>query len=113
MSTTPLELNDYRCDVCEFVYRPAHFGNVDLSDQPDDFACPNCQATKSHFQVDTEPEDAIEDGADAGDDSEEETVAAGEGAVATADGAGLTPRRIYTNESDPSVATLKELRDEG
>jgi rubredoxin len=115
MSTKNAELNDYRCDVCEFVYRPANFGAVDLSDQPDDFACPNCQATKSHFQVDTEPDDAVEDGGEAVDeDSEVESAEpSSDAAVKAGDGEALEPRRIYTNESDPSVATLKELRDEG
>jgi rubredoxin len=116
MSTlSPPELNDYRCDVCEYVYRPAAFDGVDLSEQPDDFVCPNCQATKSHFQVDHEPEDSVQDEdkpaeddePDTEEDAEESTKAKGDAEP------GLKPRRIYTNESDPSVSTLKELKDEG
>jgi hypothetical protein len=114
MSAKTPELNDYRCDVCEFVYRPADFGGVDLSDQAEDFACPRCQATKSHFQVDTEPDDAVEEGLGAvDDDAEDEPDTPFTDAGAPSDGKVLEPRRIYTSESDPSVSTLKELRDEG
>jgi rubredoxin len=114
MSTTPTpEVNDYRCDVCQFIYRPSNFQGIDLSEQPDDFVCPNCQSTKSHFQVDREPEDLVEANEDEAEEAEETEAT---NAAKTSDDdplAGLKPRRVFAETSDPSVATLKELRDDG
>jgi rubredoxin len=117
-STSPPEVNDYRCDVCDFVYRPLDYDGIDLTEQPDDFVCPSCQATKSHFQVDDKPEDSFAEDADAsGEDDEDTTGTASDTATSRSTKADslatLKPRRVYTDTSDPSVSTLKELRDEG
>ncbi|HEX5983113.1 MAG TPA: DUF262 domain-containing protein [Solirubrobacterales bacterium] len=110
-----LEVNDYRCDVCGFVYRPAAFKGLDLSEQPDDFVCPDCQSTKSHFQVDREPEDPIEDSEEQEENEALEEVETAPKKASKDDDplAGLKPRRVFAEASDPSVASLKELRDDG
>jgi len=99
-----LPTNDYRCDVCEFVYRSAENEGVDLIDQPDEFVCPNCQATKSHFQVYPGVDDPTEDDAtgDVDDDEEPEIESSTE-----------KPRNVYTDAQTPTVASLKGLQDDG
>jgi rubredoxin len=101
--------NEYRCDVCGYRYRPSDHSHLDLSEQPDDFLCPDCQSTKSHFQIEAEPEDAadVEDGTDDPSDPPELAVAPEPAAPPVAS------RRVYTESSNPNVATLKLLRDEG
>jgi hypothetical protein len=75
--------------------------------------CPSCQATKSHFQVDSAPDDLVEHDADPPVEDDEPPS---DGAVSSSAGDQseiLKPRRVYTDTSDPSVSSLKELKDEG
>ena len=111
---TSTQTNEYRCDVCDYIYKPAVEGR-DLSEQPDDYVCPSCQSTKGHFQINDRSEDDDELVAEIADEAEETDDAA----TAAADGAdGVSEetanlRRVYTHTSDPTVSSLKELKDEG
>lgn len=111
MSVIPDQVNEYRCDVCDFVYRPSNYDGVDLAEQPEGFQCPDCQSTKGHFQIDTQSDDQVEDevgDAPDGDEAAEAVVAQEE--LKPASGG---DRRVHTKESNPSVSTLQELHKDG
>jgi rubredoxin len=108
MANTQIGPTEYRCDDCEYLYRAAEFDGLDLSEQPDDFICPECQASKSHFQVYVPPPDDLESEPSNGDESDVN----GSGGSKSIQLAGLTVRKVYTEAGDQSVSTLKELYDE-
>lgn len=108
MSAADPQVNEYRCDVCRFIYRPGDYDGHDLTEQPDDYTCPECQSTKGHFQINTEPDDEVEGDAVVPDDEDEIPSGAGVDLKASGD-----KRRVYTKESDPSVSTLLELYKDG
>jgi DNA-directed RNA polymerase subunit RPC12/RpoP len=113
MEANAVQTNEYRCDTCGFIYRSADFGGADLTEQGDDFACPECQATKGHFQINAEPDDLgdVEGDEPSPDVSPPPNVSPPP--LTTSPTSGLAARRVYTETSDPSVSSLKELRDEG
>lgn len=98
---------EYECDDCGFVYEASAFGGVDLTEQPDDFVCPECQASKDHFQPRVPPRDDLQpEETDDSVDSDDADAAA----LATLDDFGI--RKVYTETGDQSVSSLKELYDE-
>ena len=84
--------NRYRCDSCAWVYDPAAHEEVDLDAQADDWACPNCQAARDHFQLVVPVEN------DVVESEEPATQAVGRSAGPI--------RRVATHESDPDLASL-------
>jgi rubredoxin len=114
MTTAPAgRATVYECDDCGFTYNAEDFGGVDLSEQEDDFVCPNCQATKSHFHPQEPPPDDLQ--AEVEPDLEapaEEAPGSSKQGAAASHGAVLDTRRVYTEAGDQSVASLKELYDD-
>lgn len=93
--------NIYKCDVCDYLYKPAEHEEVDLDDQTD-WECPVCQAERDHFQIVVPPSDDLaedEDGDDS-DDDEEPSVSS-------------EVRAIYREKSEPDVSSLKRRYDKG
>jgi rubredoxin len=103
------QTNTYQCDDCGFLYKPANFEGRDLSEQPDDFVCTDCQASKDHFQIYVAPPDDLQ--ADA-DDPADELDQAPSGSSSLSSHGDLEVRRVYTDTGDQSVSSLKELYDE-
>jgi hypothetical protein len=105
----------YECDDCHFAYHAEDFGGVDLSEQEDDFVCPNCQATKDHFHPQEPPPDDLQPEVEE-PELEERSADGATGSLkkgpASANGPALDTRRVYTEAGDQSVASLKELYDD-
>lgn len=101
-------VNEYLCDSCGFTYRSIDFEGLDLSEQPEDFVCPTCQSSKSHFQIDQQSgnEDLSQDSSENG----QETNAPFD---VEPDTNGHNTRRIQVGTSDPSVGSLKDRKVDG
>src|SRR5262245_42870623 len=105
----------YECDDCGFTYNAEDFKGVDLSEQEDDFVCPTCQATKSHFHPQEPPPDDLQaevEETDGQDTPVDGAPASSSDLEAGSNGLTVDTRRVYTEAGDQSVASLKELYDD-
>lgn len=65
----------YKCDICLHIYDPVQDGNgIAFEDLPDDWKCPVCGATKSHY---------VQQGGDTPDPDSPDTPGDDNGSVAT------------------------------
>lgn len=91
---SPQAITEYQCDNCQYVYKPAEHGDVELDAQGDDYECPNCMASRDHFQVLEPPTDDVTEAVPAGDKDEQEELDPTAG------------RLMYTKTGTPDVASL-------
>ena len=45
-----VNMDNYICTVCHYIYEPAENGNVAFEDLPDDYVCPLCGVGKDMFE---------------------------------------------------------------
>ena len=45
-----IEMENYVCTVCQWVYDPAENENIALENLPEDFVCPLCGVGKDSFE---------------------------------------------------------------
>lgn len=43
-------MKKYKCTVCGYIYDPAENNNVEFSDLPEDWVCPECGVGKEMFE---------------------------------------------------------------